>query len=154
MAVRGVHAPEMRSILQFMYLGQATFYQDKMNDFLNVARSLEIKEIGKDVECKEPDSPKHEENDKNIEFNILQEENTIESQSNLKVKNEHKTNNVISHRNEAGQFLCNRCDKIFTLRRNLNRHIESAHEGIKYPCNDCRHEFTTEQSLKAHIQYH
>ena len=48
--LRGVHAQEMKSILQFMYLGQATFYQDRMNEFLNVAKSLEIKEISKDVD--------------------------------------------------------------------------------------------------------
>ena len=51
--LRGVHAPEMKSILQFMYLGQATLFQDRMNDFLNVGKSLEIKEISKDVNyCK------------------------------------------------------------------------------------------------------
>ena len=44
-----VLAQEIKPILQFMYLGQATIYQDKMNDFLNVARSLEIKEISKIV---------------------------------------------------------------------------------------------------------
>merc|ERR1712189_130856 len=40
----------MKSILQFMDLGQATFYQDRMNEFLEVAKTLEIKEIGKDVD--------------------------------------------------------------------------------------------------------
>merc|ERR1712098_975938 len=48
--LRGVLAPEMKSILQFMYLGQATFYQERMNGFLNVAKSLEIKEISKDID--------------------------------------------------------------------------------------------------------
>ena len=43
--LRGVHSQDMKSILQFMYLGQATFYQDRMNEFISVARSLEIKEI-------------------------------------------------------------------------------------------------------------
>ena len=32
--LRGVLAPEMKSILQFICLGQATFYQDRMNEFL------------------------------------------------------------------------------------------------------------------------
>ena len=32
--LRGVLAPEMKSILQFMYLGQATLYQDRMKEFL------------------------------------------------------------------------------------------------------------------------
>ena len=44
-----VLAQEIKPILQFMNLGQATIYQVKMNDFLNVARSLEIKEISKIV---------------------------------------------------------------------------------------------------------
>ena len=35
--LRGVQGPEMKSIMQFMYLGQATFYQDRMNEFLSVA---------------------------------------------------------------------------------------------------------------------
>ena len=46
--LRGVHSQEVESILQFVYLGKATFYRDRINEFLNVAKSLEIKEIGKD----------------------------------------------------------------------------------------------------------
>merc|ERR1712221_16433 len=52
---RGIEPQEMKSILQFMYLGQATFYHDRMNEFLDVAKSLEIKEISKDVECDDVD---------------------------------------------------------------------------------------------------
>ena len=39
---------QSHEILQFMYLGEATFYQDRINEFLNVARSLDIKEISKE----------------------------------------------------------------------------------------------------------
>ena len=48
--LKGILSQEMRSILQFIYLGEATFYQDRTNEFLNVAKSLEIKEISKNVE--------------------------------------------------------------------------------------------------------
>ena len=48
--LRGIQSQEIESILQFIYLGQATLYQDRMNEFLNVAKSLEIKEVGKNVE--------------------------------------------------------------------------------------------------------
>ena len=47
--LRGIKHQEMESILEFMYLGMATFYQDRMNEFLNVAKNLEIKGISKDV---------------------------------------------------------------------------------------------------------
>ena len=43
--LRGVLSKELESILQFIYLGQATFYQDRMNEFLNVAKILEIKAL-------------------------------------------------------------------------------------------------------------
>ena len=71
--LRGVEPQEMKSILQFMYLGQATFYQDRMNEFLEVAKSLEIKEISKDVECDNVDAFTGHENDEN-----RQEENEID----------------------------------------------------------------------------
>ena len=48
--LRGIQHQEMESILEFMYLGVATFYQERMNEFLNVAKNLEIKEISKVVE--------------------------------------------------------------------------------------------------------
>merc|ERR1712098_375274 len=46
--LRGIQSHELESIFQFIYLGKATFYQDRMNEFLNVAKSLEIKEISKE----------------------------------------------------------------------------------------------------------
>ena len=51
--LRGIQHQEMESILEFMYLGVATFYQERMNEFLNVAKNLEVKEISRDVEFDE-----------------------------------------------------------------------------------------------------
>jgi len=47
--LRGIHHQELQSILQFIYLGEASFYQERMNEFLNVAKDLNIKEIGENV---------------------------------------------------------------------------------------------------------
>ena len=43
--LRGIQHQEIESILDFMYLGVATFYQERMDEFLNVAQNLGIKEI-------------------------------------------------------------------------------------------------------------
>merc|ERR1719300_1209088 len=56
--LRGIQSFEIESILQFIYLGEATFYQERMNEFLDVARSLEVKEISEDIKV-----PKTEKND-------------------------------------------------------------------------------------------
>ena len=48
--MRGIQSHEMESILQFIYLGQATINKDRIKEFLRVARSLEVKELSKDIE--------------------------------------------------------------------------------------------------------
>ena len=45
MYLRGVQFSEMESILQFIHLGEATLCNGRMEEFLAVAKSLEIKEL-------------------------------------------------------------------------------------------------------------
>merc|ERR1711911_87467 len=45
MYLRGIQYSEMESIMQFIYLGEATFYEERMDELLAVAKSLEIKEL-------------------------------------------------------------------------------------------------------------
>ena len=47
--LRGIQSLEIESILQFFYLGQATFYQERMIEFIDVAHSLDVKDISKDI---------------------------------------------------------------------------------------------------------
>ena len=152
--LRGIFAPEMKSILQFMYLGQATFYQDRMNEFLEVAKSLEIKVISKDEEYDVTDQQNNQQCDEKVEpvFENSLEETTVESPSRDKGEFKHINSRILSHRNEAGQYPCNKCDKLYTRKDNLDRHIQSAHEGIKYPCNNCEYQATTANHLKTHIR--
>ena len=48
--LRGIQHEEMVSILQFVYLGQVTFSEDRMEEFLAVAKNLEIKELSTNIE--------------------------------------------------------------------------------------------------------
>ena len=41
--LKGVNFAEMESILEYIYLGETTAYQEQINDFLDVATSLEVK---------------------------------------------------------------------------------------------------------------
>ena len=59
MYLRGIQFSEMESIMQFIYLGEATFFEERMNEFLAVAKSLEIKEL-----CNaEPESPNEQDDE-------------------------------------------------------------------------------------------
>merc|ERR1719300_1991502 len=43
--LRGINARDMQAILQFIYLGEATFHYDRMNELLQVGKDLGIKEL-------------------------------------------------------------------------------------------------------------
>ena len=43
--LRGIEYSEMESIMQFIYLGEATFYEERMDKFFSAAKILEIKEL-------------------------------------------------------------------------------------------------------------
>ncbi|KAF7324886.1 hypothetical protein MKEN_00530700 [Mycena kentingensis (nom. inval.)] len=56
-----------------------------------------------------------------------------------------------NRRKNPAKFLCDRCQKTFTKKHNLNFHID-AHEGRKrYMCDLCRKWFRTPGTLKRHV---
>ena len=150
--LRGVLSQEMKSILQFLYLGQATFYQDRMNEFINVAKILEVKEISKVVEC---DATDESENDNNEYIESCKESSVVQYQNGDKDyilektgKTETKLRNSMTH--EVKRYSCDRCEKSYSTKRDLLRHIKSFHEGVKFQCNQCDYEYTHEQGLHKH----
>ena len=99
--LRGIHSQEIKSILQFMYLGQATFFHDRMNDFLNVAKSLEIKEISKDVifdnteQLQEKECEGNFNSDEGHEIETISNSNNVVEEDSNNVVEEVQTNNKI-----------------------------------------------------------
>ena len=83
--LRGVQHQEIESIIEFMYLGEATFQQERMNEFLSVAKNLEIKEISKSTEYSSTDQEIGVESENNFQAksNVKSDEieNIIESRS-------------------------------------------------------------------------
>ena len=149
--LRGIQHQEMESILEFMYLGVATFYQDRMNEFLSVAQSLEIKEIGTNIEfdneivCnEEADIPNHETN--------LEAEPQTKTYTNSAMSMKVYSTQTQIQKTSEGYFDCDNCDSKFRKRGNLMQHIQALHEGVKYACNQCDHQATTKSNLKTHIQ--
>ena len=133
-----------------MYLGVATFYQERMNEFLNVANNLEIKEVSNNVEF-------DNENESNKEAEISDSDNsqlTSAAQTRPHVAKTYIPIIDDSHlqKNTEDIFGCDQCQSQFTRRDNLLTHIKSKHEGVKYECNQCEYKFTQQSSLNTHIK--
>ena len=72
----GIQHSEIESVLQFMYLGEAKFYEERMNRFLCAVKDLEIKELSKRVESSDQRSEIKEETEKH--FNKSTENHAID----------------------------------------------------------------------------
>ena len=166
--LRGIQYPEMKSILQFFYSGEANFHEKRMEEFLLVAKHLGIKELGKNTELEESDSEQGSEGNYKSEHggpNIETEELAIEADAEVQSSNLY-INNIagkqfsdssllyrhIESKHEGVKFVCNKCDHQFSQQGDLKRHIKSVHEGVKYACNQCDKEYTEQSGLTRHIQ--
>merc|ERR1712126_487683 len=162
--LRGIQHQEMESILEFMYLGVATFYQERMNEFLNVVKNLEIKEISKDVEFNDGEksndeqdvsetTPAHHQSDEHEEESSETDDSVSNqyTKTNLNVNtNSNESKTIVKSTN--GRFLCDECEKHYCSKQMLERHFQSSHEGVKYSCNQCNNRFTLQSNLTAHIK--
>jgi len=151
--LKGIQHQEMESILEFMYLGVATFYQERMNEFLNVAKNLEIKEISKNVEydnvsSTDPEIPDNEEETENVELQT----NTDLKRNVSSSKSKEIIDTSQIQRTSEGRFNCDQCQSKFTKKYGLISHIQSIHEGVKYTCGQCDQQFTQQGNLTVHIK--
>ena len=140
--LRGIQYSAMESIMQFIYFGETTFYEESMEEFFKVAKSLKIKEL-----CDAETNVKPEYETPHLNQNTdseSMEENTVvtDNKEMQEIKNE-ITNNM---------YECEQCHKKYNDRRNLSRHRRSVHDGVKYACDQCGYQARFQGDLFRHIQ--
>ena len=156
--LRGIQHQEMESILQFMYLGEATFYQERMNELLSVANNLEIKEISKDLHVDEEQQEENERlcstEDKKAKADLLlcAPQTSDEDRYTTYLGIRQFIGDSQIQKNTERIFYCNQCQSQFTDNNSLKRHVKSTHEGMRYPCNQCEYKATQQGHLNTHIQ--
>ena len=131
--LEGIQSPEIESILQFIYLGESSFYKERMNKFLKVAKNLEVKNI---------EIPENDQHD-NVQKQIFGHESIP-----LKVKRSYKKRPLEDRYNVN----CNKCNYKASKPSNLQIHMRSIHDGVKYPCDQCNYKASQSGSLKLHIK--
>ena len=164
--LRGIKYSEMESIMQFIYLGEATINQGRTNDFIFVANSLKITELSKSLDSATTLSEKNNYNKHNRETtNQIQDKNeqhATDEKSNFEFDFgtvidvseaifESKAENTSEIENEKmGKY--KHCDKTFNSKSGLNYHISVNHKGRTFECNQCQKSYGYKQKLKEHIQ--
>ena len=147
--LRGIQHSEMESIMQFIYLGEARFYEDRMSEFLTVSKNLEIKELSNGIEMKDETTSDHEESNEN---NVADENmditrapphdddgGNVEPQAKTEPITANDTANTRGRRTKIvtgdARFECQDCERTFSGPSGLWQHTKFQHEGVKYACN-------------------
>ena len=178
--LRGVQYSEMESIIQFIYLGEATFYEERMDEFLAVAKSLEIKEFcntglktkdelvikepcdtdtNDDLEIKE--SCDADTNDEQSSSDPVTSTEKLEGQSMRSDYTIHTFTSKLSKQapkekegdvSENSKYECDKCHKSYSSHGGLYKHKQFVHQGVMYACDLCDIQYRQKYNLTKHIQ--
>ena len=154
MYLRGIQFPEMESIVQFIYLGEATFNEERMDEFLAVAKMLEIEELcNADLETNDEPDDEHLRDPVTPIVKIEEQTDEIINQGQ---KERIRDKSTLTKRkrsvHEGVKYACNQCDYNATKQSHLTAHIQSMHDGVMFACDLCDQQFKWRSMLKTHIK--
>ena len=69
-----IKTDEMEFIMQFVYLGEASFYEERMSEFLMVSKSLEIKDLSTCIDMNDQTSSNQENTDHDNVMNVADDD--------------------------------------------------------------------------------
>merc|ERR1719427_634632 len=131
--LRGIKQTELQAILKFMYFGETQIFENRINDFVSVAKDLEVKEISEEQD---------EEEEGDDQSNTFQAEETVNEEPTITeeptvVKREQTRNTERSIArprqkavaNSEGRVNCDECEATFSSKTNLWHHKKAKHEG-------------------------
>ena len=137
--LRGIQYSEMESIIQFIYLGEATLYEDRTNEFLSIAKLLEITAL-----CQTETETNDELDDEALPLDI----NVSDEEVQITKKSTQESRGDVSVR----KYECKQCHKSYSSSGALSNHRRSAHLGVQYECDQCDFQASRQDTLVVHIQ--
>ena len=126
--LRGINISELESLMQYIYQGETKLDREKINEFLDLARSLEIKELF-DAKTKTKDDNEPSQND-TITSTDNSERQTRRSCDLMGMAPKEFKDGMDRVRVNA-QYNCEQCNKTFASLPGFNYHRQSAHMGMR-----------------------
>ena len=168
--LKGFKKKELQSLLQFMYLGETNINQDSINEFMEKARDLEVKDLIRDAESDneykdgsgDAQSIDHSDSylDEQIDSPFKDVSNIVEHDDDdlnsfdvddIKLSPYNDSLDKSKRSNDGKkQYSCDKCEYWTTYKQLLQRHQMNKHEGVSYPCNECDLKYADPRTLKMH----
>ena len=160
--LRGIQHSEMESIMQFIYMGKARFYEERMSELFMVSKNLEIKELVTSLQGNDQTYSNEERNDSK---DIFSGKDFDDFENSTTTVNEDQKSQYVDIK-----YVCKQCNHEAATQSSLRKHFQSSHEGVKsaqgspthhinlmhggveYACDQCDYQATQQGNLKRHIQ--
>ena len=160
----GIQYSEMESIMQFLYLGEARFHEDRVNELLSVSKNLEIEGLSSEIDKTMVNLKEHRNEfsnhfsvQVNTKISSKRDDASVERSEEVFQQVENDSGSRIKSEIDAissgkSYLECIECQRVFNSQPALMYHKKSRHEGLKYKCDQCDHHVTSQSTLKRHIQ--
>ena len=171
--MRGTKSGELQTLMDFLYLGEATVLEDDVENFFELAKEFQLKGLTESLPHlretmpltkKKPKIEKIRKGLKNLNievFNEKQEDAKVNGDINSSTPTEtienldeeikslvELSNNMLSNGKQRASK-CKVCGKE-GLGGNIKTHIEVYHLQVLIPCNICERVFKSRANMKAH----
>ena len=179
--LRGVSHSDLKSVLEFLYLGQTEVGQTQLPYFMTVARDLQIRGLSENLpnvrqaeveveniqhfhvedivdQTEQIAIPSEEEPAENMSFELQEkiEEKYYCGADKCDFKTKSASHLKLHKKSvhEGIKHQCDQCDRSYNFPGDLRRHKKTSHEGLRYPCTYCDFTASQTQTLKNHINKH
>ena len=158
--VKGSTEGELRSMLEFIYLGETQVKEEHLDSFMKLGEHFQIKDLfksGVSSENIENIAETEPEQVKASEEETEKDEQTDEEE-NIELECEIKPEKLLF--DDSGDpldmsFTCVRCEKKFSRKGNLKQHFDGVHGGKeKLGCDMCKFKTTRKNDLRRHMEKH
>ena len=172
--LKGIKYEEMKSIIDFIYLGETKVKQELFPSFMELACELDIKGLaGEEANIDEcAQSYIDEDHEKESEFvdetygrMVKTEKHDTDKEScDKEIREKGTCEELLTESANHGSkpktvkeaiYNCVICAKKFTVANNLKRHMQSQqhYEGVTYPCDRCDYKAMQPSHLKTHFTF-
>ena len=169
--MEGIGSTELAHILDYIYNGEVSLFQEDLDKFLVTAKRLKLEgllETGDETNsCFRADQPKHETQEE--KFTLDDHETPLDTVVSEKFQvsnfeNEYFVSNdqgdidakvnELFIQLEKGKYQCLKCGKTAPRKDNMVYHVETHIEGLSYPCQICGKVYRSRHSMLNHKYRH
>ena len=147
----GIPYKEMKSLINFMYLGQTEINEDDLNIFMNAAAKLDIRGLNKEIKHHEREI-ETENQMKNVMDNCdvpnIIKDVVITMENDMEHDVETESEDVTF--TQTNILKCEQCNYTSQYSHHMKRHKNAAHDGVKFPCEICDYKSSFQTNLARH----